>query len=159
MFSRHSVLVFLGAMFIVTDAQAFYTEPTRRTVLNEVVEASKSEPQEYPLYLSDAGRYYTEIYLEPREQTNHHAKPVKFRLKLEVIRKDRVLKSEIADLSLRPGEIHKTLFWTKTPWDLPQRKAMTVRVSVVEANDEFRAHYDNVRLQMTRKFEFAPILR
>ena len=159
MVSRQSVLAFLGAMLIVTNAQAIYTEPTRRTVLNEVVEVSKTEPQEYPLYLSDAGRYYTEIYLEPREQASRHAKPVVFRLKLEVIRKDRILKSETAHLSIQPGEIHKTLFWTKTPWDLPQRKAMTVRVSVIEVNDEFRAHYDNVRLQMTRKFEFAPIFR
>lgn len=141
--------------------EAYYTEPTRRTVLNEVIDPAV-EDAVYPLYLSDAGRYYAELYLTGAdgETANTHQQPISLKVEIDFVRKGKLLRSENAIVEFKPGEANKLIFWARAPFDLPQRKGMDVNVSIEDLNGNIQAgDAQNVRLQITRKFEFGPIFR
>ena len=142
-------------------ANAYYTEPTRRTVLNELIDPAVKETV-YPLYLSDAGRYYAELYLTGAdgETTNNHNQPINLKVEIEFLRKGKLLRAENTIVEFKPGESNKLIFWARAPFDLPQRKGMDVNVSIEDLSGNVassEAH--NIRLQITRKFEFGPIFR
>ena len=118
-------------MLFAHVASAVYTEPTRRTILNEIIEISRDQTS-FPIYLSDAGDYFTEIYLTDQngETDNSHRTPVAFELKVDFLRKGKLIRSEKQAVEFAPGEVSKTLFTTRAPLDLPQRRNLQV---VVEA--------------------------
>ena len=141
------ILAIAALAVAAMPAAGVYTEPTRRIVLNEVVDVPQSEPAIYDLYLSRGGRYYTELYLEPRSDESRlaHREPVELTVAITVTRRDRIVHSEQVPVHVAPGEIHQTLLWAKSPWDWPQRKNMQVSFTVQSANAAFRDHYDQVR--------------
>ncbi|MEM7465671.1 MAG: hypothetical protein AAF387_02170 [Pseudomonadota bacterium] len=154
------IILLILVMLISSQSHAVYTEPTRRLVLNEIIETG-TDSVTYPLYLSDAGHYFTEMYLtDEAGDIDHERKvPVSLEVKVEFTRKGKLLRSETKRVEFAPGEINKTLFTTFTPRDLPQRKNMdvTVAIAAVNSSGEAQDAVTNVRLQITRKFEFGPI--
>lgn len=155
-------LMLFGFALVVTSVSslAAYTEPTRRIALNELLEFS-SEPSTFPLYLRYGGRYYAELYLEndQGEVDRSYDKPITLSVQIDIARKGRLLKSETKQVTFIPGEPHQTLFWTRAPFDLPQRKSLDMTVKLVGIQDGAIPQNQLLRLQVTRKFEFAPIFR
>ena len=139
---------------------AVYTEPTRRIALNEALEVS-AEPTTFPLYLRYGGRYYAELYLqnEAGELTRSHEHPISLQIQIDIARKGRVLKSETQQITFEPGQANQTLFWARAPFDLPQRKNLDMTVRLIDLADTSKSDIQSLRLQVTRKFEFAPIFR
>ncbi len=139
---------------------AAYTEPTRRIALNEAL-ALSSEPTTYPLYLRYGGRYYAELYLQNADGDvdRTHTKPISIEVQIDIARKGRLLKSETKQVTFAPGQASQTLFWTRAPFDLPQRKNLDMTVTLVGIDDASTADIQTLRLQVTRKFEFTPIYR
>ena len=154
-----SLIFFLAcAVLFAHAASAVYTEPTRRTVLNEIIEVSR-EQTSFPIYLSDAGDYFTEIYLtdENGEIDNTHQTPVALELKIEFLRKGKLIRSEKQSVKFAPGEVSKTLFTTRAPLDLPQRRNLEVVVEALNLSAAAGSEPNKLRLQITRKFEVGPI--
>lgn len=139
---------------------AAYTEPTRRIALNEALELS-TEPATFPLYLRYGGRYYAELYLqnEEGETVRSHDRPISIAVQIDIARKGRLLKSETKQVTFAPGQANQTLFWTRAPFDLPQRKNLDMTVRLIGIDDATTADIQTLRLQVTRKFEFTPIYR
>ena len=139
-------------------ASAVYTEPTRRTVLNEVIELS-DEQASFPIYLSDAGDYFTEVYLTDQngEVDRSHQKPITLELRIDFLRKGKLLRSEKQRVEFAPGEVNKTLFTARAPLDLPQRRNIEVVVAAQNIGATPEPAANNLRLQITRKFEVGPI--
>lgn len=139
---------------------AAYTEPTRRIALNEALELS-TEPNTFPLYLRYGGRYYAELYLqnEAGDIERSHEQPISIQVQIDIARKGRVLKTETKEVTFAPGQANQTLFWTRAPFDLPQRKNLEMTVKLTGISDATNADIQSLRLQVTRKFEFTPIYR
>ncbi|MGR8947263.1 MAG: hypothetical protein ACU84Q_04395 [Gammaproteobacteria bacterium] len=157
-----SFSIILSLLFVSFVADANYTEPTRRTVLNEIIAPGTTGSAIYPLYLSDAGRYYAEVYLTDAngETANSHQRPINLEVEIEILRKGKTLRSEINQVEFKPGEASKILFWARAPFDLPQRKGMEVNVAIRDPNGSIASGgVHGVRLQITRKFEIGPLLR
>ena len=154
------ILVGFSLMLCSVSSFAAYTEPTGRIALNELLEFSP-EPSTFPLYLRYGGRYYAELYLENEhgETDRSHNKTITLNVQIDIARKGRLLKSEIKQVTFVPGQPHQTLFWTRAPFDLPQRKNLDVTVRLISVEDEAVSEKQLLRLQVTRKFEFAPIFR
>ena len=115
----HTLLLILFAQ----ASAAVYTQPTRRTVLNEVIELAQSEST-FPVYFSDAGQYFAEVYLtnEKGDVDNSHTHAISLQVKVDFLRKGELLRSERRTIEFAPGELNKTLFTARAPRDLPQRK-------------------------------------
>ena len=154
------LLIGLSFMMCSASSVAVYTEPTRRIALNEILDLS-TEPSTYPLYLRYGGRYYAELYLEDEhgQVDSSHETTKTFLVQIDIARKGRLLKSETKQVSFAPGEPHQTLFWARAPLDLPQRKNLDKTVKIVGLENEAMSDSQSLRLQVTRKFEFAPIFR
>jgi hypothetical protein len=158
-------LMFLSLLGLMLSAglsanNVVYTEPTRRIVLNEVIAASP-ENVTFPLYLRDAGRYITELYLSniDGEVDRSHDQTIRVEVKIDITRKGKILKSESKQIAFSPGQANHTLFWTRTPFDLPQRKNLDMTVTIAGVDNMPLAASQAFRVQMTRKFEFTPIVR
>lgn len=147
-------------LIVVNPCQAAYVEPTRRIALNEVI-ALSAQAQTYPLYLRYAGRYYAELYLVNDEGEIDHSyqQPLRLNVQIDFARKGRLLHSEFQEVEFTPGRPNQTVFWTRAPLDLPQRKNLDVTVKLNPLTTQALGAPQNVRLQITRKFEFTPIYR
>ena len=157
--TRYRISILLALFFVTHSVFAVYTEPTRRTVLNEVVQLSGAEAN-FPIYLSDAGDYFAEVYLTDKdgEVVNSHQQAVTLDLKIDFLRKGKLIRSETAQVEFAPGEVNKTLFTARAPLDLPQRRGMEVVVVASPlADNKTDSETASLRLQITRKFEFGPI--
>ena len=160
--STKNIVISVFAILIIGGVQsshAVYTEPTRRMVLNEVIDFSQQK-NTFPIYLSDAGRYFAEVYLTDAngEVNDSHQRPISLQVKVDFLRKGKLLRSETHTVEFAPGEVNKTLFTARAPNDLPQRRNIDVAVAVANMGDTPEDRLaSNLRLQITRKFEFAPI--
>lgn len=133
-----------------------YIPPTPgRTVFNEVLRSELSAP----LRLSKVGQYYAELIIEapPGATAVALSAPLAVQLVLNFTRHDRVLHSRSVDVSFAPGERSKTLFWLDVPDTLPNRTNLELHVSLRETSQAQLVNAQ-LRLQLTRKLELAPIL-
>ena len=133
-----------------------YIPPTPgRTVFNQVLHAELSAP----LRLSTIGHYYAELILEPPPGATTVAlsAPLAVQLDLRFARHERVLHSRTVNVDFAPGERSKTLFWLDVPDTLPNRTNLDLHVSLRETSQAQLVNAQ-LRLQLTRKLEMAPIL-
>lgn len=133
-----------------------YAEPPLgRLVFNQVLGDSTSAP----LRLPKIGEYYAELILEPAEGQQDVVlnQPLAVALEVSVARRERALLNRSVNVSFAPGERSKTLFWLNVPDHLPNRTDLEMRVSV-HGIDSALPDATRLRLQLTRKLEFSPII-
>jgi len=149
------ILVFLILGYGLTrDAAAVrYTPPPLGAViLNQVLDG----PTAVALRLPRMGRYYLELYLEPRASDVDItlAAPLPITLELSISRRDRILVSERKNVVFAPGERAKTVLWLEAPTRVPERTNLELKV---QANGTL-APAQQLRLMVMRKLEVGPFL-
>ncbi|MBK8958688.1 MAG: hypothetical protein IPM80_09685 [Proteobacteria bacterium] len=133
-----------------------YAEPALgRLVFNQVLTDTLSAP----LRLPKVGEYYAELILEPADGQQDVAlsAPLSLAVELNVARREHALLKRIVNVSFAPGERSKTLLWLNAPDHLPTRTNLELEVSVRDAGNT-QPNTARLRLQLTRKFEFAPLI-
>ena len=145
---RYSAKILLTALLLAAAGatNATYYPPIDRLVLNEVVNAAPSAS--YPFYLPKRGRYYAEII---REGNVDAATPQALDLTVRVMRDAKVLFEKRVQQTLAADDPGTTLFWLNSPYDVPDRRELTVTVA---SNTPLASP---LRLQITRKYELLPL--
>lgn len=133
-----------------------YAEPPLgRLVFNQILADSVSAP----LRLPKIGEYYAELILEPADgqQDVVLSQPLALTVDVTVARRERPLLSRSVNVSFAPGERSKTLFWLNVPDHLPNRTDLEMHAQVQGADGALPGA-PKLRLQLTRKIEFSPII-
>ncbi len=155
---RLSLMLLLPlALWANAGAETFrYAEPPLgRLVFNELLNSEITAP----LRLPKIGQYYAELILEPPEGATDVvlSAPLALELDVSVARREHPLLKRTVKVSFAPGERTKTLFWLNVPDHLPNRSNLEMHVSLREPSG-VQLGNAKVRLQLTRKIEFSPIL-
>ena len=139
------------------DAVTFrYSQPPLgRLVFNEILRGETTAP----LRLPKVGEYYAELILEPPDGAHDVvlSEPLSVELEVNVARREHALLKRTVQVSFAPGERAKTLFWLNVPNHLPNRTQLEMHVSLREPAATQFAHA-KLRLQLTRKIEFSPVI-
>lgn len=145
------------AVWTTAGAETFrYAQPPLgRLVFNQIVDGEVSAPLRMP----KIGQYYAELILEPGEGETDVvlSAPLALDLDVSVARREHPLLNRSVSVSFAPGERFKTLFWLNVPDHLPNRTNLEMHVSVRNL-DHAQLGKAKVRVQLTRKIEFSPIL-
>jgi len=143
----------------LAGAATYIQPPLGRLVFNELLTPAIADGETRQLYLDKSGRYYGELIVE----TAAGAPPPAFAASPQVLtfefgfwRRDKLQHRETVQVTLEPGERHKTLFWVDAPTPVPSRVQLRMTVRSVEAAKLIAPGVD-LRLQVTRKFEFSPL--
>jgi len=154
------LMMFLGIVLASQAGAATYVQPPLgRLVFNELLTTAIAAGDTRPIYLDKAGRYYGELIVETAEGTPTPAfatAPQTLSFEFEFWRRDKLQRSETVQVTLEPGERHKTLFWVDAPNQVPSRVQLRMTVRSAAAASLIEPGVD-LRLQVTRKFEFSPI--
>ena len=129
-----------------TAAPYTYYPPVDRLVLNELVPLAG--PASFPFYLPKRGQYYAEILREAGpDPTAAQALDVTVR-----VMRDTTVVFEKRVQHVLPADANgATLFWLNAPYDVPDRRGLTVTVAT---NAPLSTP---LRLQITRKVELLPL--
>jgi len=142
-----------------TGAATYVQPPLGRLVFNELLTPAIADGDTRPLYLDKAGRYYGELIVETAAGAPPPAfatTPQALAFEFEFWRGDKLQRREAVRVTLAPGERHKTLFWVDAPNQVPSRVQLRMTVRSAEAARLIAPGVD-LRLQVTRKFEFSPL--
>jgi hypothetical protein len=138
-------------------ATTYEPPPLGRLVLNELLTPAVREGVSFPLYLDKGGRYFGELIVETAPDAASavdHARTLAF--EIEFWRRDKLQRRESVQVTLAPGERHKTLFRVDSPSPVPSRVQLAMKVRSAEGAQMIAPGVD-LRLQLTRKFEFRPL--
>lgn len=154
------LMMFLGIASTLEASAATYVQPPLgRLVFNELLTPAIAEGDTRPLYLDKGGRYYGELIVETPEGAPAPAfatTPQALAFEFEFWRGDKLQRREVVQVTLAPGERHKTLFWVDAPNQVPSRVQLRMTVRSASAAQLIAPGVD-LRLQVTRKFEFSPL--
>ncbi len=154
------LVLFLGIALTGQASAATYIQPPLgRLVFNEMLTPAIAAGDTRPLYLDKAGRYYGELIVETAEGAPAPAfstAPQRLSFEFEFWRGDKLQRREAVQVTLEPGERHKTLFWVDAPNQVPSRVQLRMTVRSAAAAKLISPGVD-LRLQVTRKFEFSPL--
>jgi len=152
--------MFLGIASTLEASAATYVQPPLgRLVFNELLTPAIAGGETRPLYLDKGGRYYGELIVETPEGAPAPAfatTPQALAFEFEFWRGDKLQRREAVQVTLEPGERHKTLFWVDAPNQVPSRVQLRMTVRSATAAQLIAPGAD-LRLQVTRKFEFSPL--
>jgi hypothetical protein len=150
----------LTSLFLQAAANAATTyvpPPLGRLVFNEVLTPAIGDGSTFPLYLDKGGRYFGELIVETAPAAAGAlaaARTLDF--EIEFWRRDKLQRRETVQVTLAPGQRHKTLFWVDSPTPVPSRVQLAMKVRSAEGARMITPGVD-LRLQVTRKFEFTPL--
>ena len=156
----HVLFMILGIALTSHGGAATYIQPPLgRLVFNELLTPAIAAGDTRPLYLDKAGRYYGELIVETAAGAPapaFSAAPQTISFEFEFWRGRTLQRREAVQVTLAPGERHKTLFWVDAPNQVPSRVQLRMTVRSAEAAKLIAPGAD-LRLQVTRKFEFSPL--
>lgn len=151
------LVLLLPTLWASANAATFrYAEPPLgRLVFNQLLDGEVTAPLRMP----KIGEYYAELIIEPAEGEKdvELSAPLALALEVSVARRAHQLLSRSVTVNFAPGERSKTLFWLNVPDHLPNRTDLEMRVSVRDG-DSSALGKARLRVQLTRKIEFSPII-
>lgn len=156
---RKLIVLLLGLVaHLPVDAATTYVQPPLgRLVFDELLTPAIAGGASYPLYFDKGGRYFGELIVETAPDASGAAAAARtLGFEFEFWRRDKLQRRETVRVTLAPGERHKTLFWVDAPSPVPSRVQLTLKVRSAEGARLIVPGVD-LRLQITRKFEFAPL--
>lgn len=151
------ILLSLALTLSARAATTYVDPPLGRLVFNELLSSAVADGESFPIYFDKGGRYFGELIVETSfDATDAVATARTLSFEVEFWRRDKLQRRESVRVTLAPGERHKTLFRVDAPSPVPSRTELTMKVRSPECAQLIAPGVD-LRLQVTRKFEFTPL--
>jgi hypothetical protein len=125
---------------------------SRLTVVSEILDPAFNVQTTIPLYLSRVGTYFVELYLEvPDGLTDTSSATLDVSVLVTFLHRENSLFERQVAVHFTPKKRVATLLYVEMPFDLPQRRALEMNVTVSPIDQSSPPATTNFRIQLTRK--------